>query len=295
MKEQSRTIGRVAQPVRNLLVRFAYVGLVISAFSLMMLGKADLVLVERVRSQVTDAVAPILDVIARPVATISDWIDTADQLARIRAENERLMLENARLKQWQSAAHKLQLDNQKMQELLRFQVDPSLKFVSGRVIADTGGAFAESVLLNVGGRAGVLKGQAVINGAGLVGRVQNVGGRSSRVLLVTDLNSRIPVVLQNGRVRAIMAGDNQNLPRLMRMPPGTQIRPGDRVTTSGHGGAFPPGLPVGVVAEVAEGGLVRVQPFMDRHRLELVRVVEFGLSGILREDGFESGLKAKAD
>jgi rod shape-determining protein MreC len=149
------------------------------------------------------------------------------------------------------------------------------------VIADTGGAFAHSLVLNAGSRAGVGKGQAVVTGEGMVGRIAAVGERSAWVLLITDLNSRIPVTIAPAGIRAILAGNNSDRPRLVHLPPGVAISPGDRVVTSGHGGAFPPGLPVGIVAAVSEAG-IDVRPFMDRSRIEYVRVVDFGLQGILR-------------
>jgi len=121
----------------------------------------------------------------------------------------------------------------------------------------------------------------VVTGDGLVGRVAGVGTRSTRVILITDLNSHIPVLVERTRTRAILAGDNSEVLRLIRLPPGAEVSPGDRVVTSGHGDAFPPGLPVGVVASVGDAG-IGVQPFVERSRLEYVRVVDFGLRGILQ-------------
>ena len=147
--------------------------------------------------------------------------------------------------------------------------------VAARVVGDSGGAFVHSVLVNAGGQDGVRKGQAAVNGEGLVGRVAEVGERSARVLLVTDLNSRIPVLLESQRYRAILVGDNSQRPRLLYLSADAKVSPGDRIVTSGHGGVFPPGLAVGVVTLIANGD-VRVQPFVDWERLEYVRLIEFG-------------------
>jgi rod shape-determining protein MreC len=101
--------------------------------------------------------------------------------------------------------------------------------------------------------------------------------------LITDINSRIPVLVESTGARAIMAGDNTDQPRLIHMPPGSVANVGDRIVTSGHGGAFPPGLPIGVVSAVGEGddGVV-VQPFVGRDQLEYVQVIDYGLEGILQ-------------
>ena len=160
--------------------------------------------------------------------------------------------------------------------LLNVSPEPAAKFISARVIGDAERVFVKSLLLNSGSIEGVRKGQAVISGDGLVGRVVDVGARSSRVLLLQDINSRIPVVVASTRVRAILAGKNRQPPRLLRLPAGTVVTPGDLVTTSGHGGAFPPGLSVGRVISVDETGVI-VQPHVKFDHLEYVRVVDYTL------------------
>ena len=281
MKGPLRPVHRIAVPIKGLIQRFAYVGLVAAAFGLMLLGKADVLLVERIRTQVTDALAPILDVLSRPIATVSDVVDQVRELASLREENAGLREDKARLLQWQMVARRLEAENTALRALLDFVPGPEASYVTARVIGDTGGAFAHALVLNAGFRAGVRKGQAVVTGDGLVGRVAGVGTRSTRVILITDLNSHIPVLVERSRTRAILAGDNSAVLRLIRLPPGAEVSPGDRIVTSGHGGAFPPGLPVGVVAAVSDAG-IGVQPFVERSRLEYVRVVDFGLKGILQ-------------
>lgn len=280
MRESPRTVNRLAQPIKTLAQRFAYLGLVGMAFALMMLGKIDTILVERARTHVTDAVAPILDAMSRPVASINRLISDVREIANLREENQRLREEAARLLQWQTVARRLEAENKMLQGLLNFVPGPEASFISARVIADTGGAFIHSLVLNAGARDGVRKGQAGITGGGLVGRIAGVGSRSSRLLLLTDLNSRIPVLIEPSRTQAILAGDNSDKPRLIHLPQGTTVTPGDRIVTSGHGGAFPPGLPVGVVASVSDGGIA-VKPFVERDRLEFVRLVDYGLDGII--------------
>ena len=281
MKRPLRPVHRIAVPIKGLIQRFAYVGLVAAAFGLMLLGKADVFVAERIRTQVTDALAPILDVLSRPVATVSDMVDQIRELASLREENAGLREDKVRLLQWQAVARRLEAETKALRALLNFVPGPEASYVTARVIGDTGGAFAHILVLDAGYRTGVRKGQAVVTGDGLIGRVAGVGTRSTRVILITDLNSHIPVLVERTRTRAILAGDNTEVLRLIRLPPGAEVSPGDRVVTSGHGGAFPPGLPVGVVASVSDAG-IGVQPFVERSRLEYVRVVDFGLRGILQ-------------
>ena len=265
---------RVALPLRALVQRFGLFFLIVAAFSLMLMGKADSLLFDRIRSSVADVVAPILDVMSRPAEAVSGAIDNIRELSRLRDENARLREENAQLRHWETLARNASDQNAALRSLLRLAPEGSLSFVTARVVADSGGIFVRSMLVNAGARHGVMKGQAVLSGEGLVGRIGAVGDRSARVLLITDLNSRIPVVLETSRVRAIVAGDNSARPKLVFLPPNATASVGDRVITSGHGGGLPAGLPVGEVAAVGDDG-IRVRPFADLDRLDYLRVVRF--------------------
>ncbi len=91
----------------------------------------------------------------------------------------------------------------------------SVSYVTARVIANSGGAYVRTLLINAGIEDHVARGQAAITGEGLVGRLTEVGNRAARVLLITDLNSRIPVMIESSHVNAVLAGDNSERPRLM--------------------------------------------------------------------------------
>ncbi len=266
--------------IRNLLQRFAYLGLILAAFGLMMLGKAETVIVEEVRARINDAFAPILEAIAEPAETVRSYLDEGRQLLTLHEENMRLTEENKRLLKWQTVARKVEAENVAMRELLNFKVGPEASYIAAHVISDDGGTFSESVLIYAGVREGVNNGQAVVTGEGLVGRIAGVAYRSARVLLLSDLNSRIPVMIESSRARGILAGRNEEKPILTKLPPGTIVSPGDRIVTSGHGGAFPKGIPVGLISAV-DDAIVEITPYVDSQRLEAVRVVDYGLEGIL--------------
>ncbi|KJS39149.1 MAG: rod shape-determining protein MreC [Rhodospirillaceae bacterium BRH_c57] len=281
VKQPSPSPSRLGA-LRSLVGRFAFLALVGSAFALMLLGKADTALIERLRGMVSDTVVPALEIVSRPAASVAKVIDNVREMAAIREQNALLREENERLLRWQAAARLLEAENDSLKDLLNYVPDPRASFVTARVVADTGGAFAHSVLITAGERELVEKGQAVVSGHGLVGRVAEAGKRSARVLLVTDINSRIPVVVGAGRLRGILAGDNTDRPRILYLRTPGAVSPGDRVMTSGAAGAFPPGLPVGVVSSVEETA-IRIEPFLKRERLEFVRVVDYGMTGILRD------------
>ncbi len=280
MKKTAGQALHFAAPARAWAQRFAFLFLVVAAFALMLLGKADTLLVERARTMVTDAMAPVLEVLARPVDTVGDLVEQTQELADLRTDNAALRRENERLRNWQAAAQKLEAENAALRELSRLTTEPGMRFITARAIGDPGGAFVRSVLVNAGSRDGLTKGQAALTSDGLAGRVAEVGQRSARILLLTDINSRVPVVVGPARDRAILAGDNSNQPTLLYVTPGAELKPGDQVVTSGHGGVFPPGLPVGVVIQ-ADETVMRVQPFVSWAHMEYVRLVDYELPGIL--------------
>jgi rod shape-determining protein MreC len=281
VKQPTGQISRLGT-LKYLAQRFAFLSLIGLTFALMLIGKADTVLVERARTAVNDAVTPILRVMAAPAATISQFISNLEELGAIRQENAKLREANERLLQWQAVAQKLENENRQLRGLLATVPEPQAQSVSARVVADSGGAFAQSLLVTAGGRDGVAKGQAVMTAEGLVGRVTQAGYRSARVLLITDINSRIPVRVGEAGDRAILTGDNSGRPRLVYLGVTSAVAPGDRVVTSGDAGAFPPGLPVGRVVVAEEGNTV-VDPYFTRDRLQYVEILDFGLSGILTE------------
>jgi rod shape-determining protein MreC len=254
--------------------RFSFPILMLLSFVLLMVGKIDAVLVDALRARVSDAVAPILDAMSRPAASVATMVEEIGDLSDIRAENDRLRQELATLRQYQDVVFRLEAENLVLRNLLNYTPDVTHSFVTARVIADNSGAFVRSLAINLGRANGVRDGQAVLGGRGLVGRIVQAGERSARVLLITDLNAHIPTVVERTQQRAVVAGDNSDRLRLLYLPQDASVRVGDRLLTSGHGGLFPPGLPIGIVASVQDGG-IRVQPFESLDDLTYVKIVDF--------------------
>jgi rod shape-determining protein MreC len=269
-------VARLTAPIKGLIQRFAFLLLIISAFVLMLLGKGETLVIDRFRAGVLDFVAPVMEVLSQPASAVANAVENVKQLYLLHTENERLREENAKLREWQVTAQRLETENANLRELLRVPADTQSRYITARVIADPGGAFVRAAIVNAGRRHGVVKGQAAMTADGLVGRVYEVGLHSARVLLVTDINSRLPVLIESSRARAILAGDNGDRPKLSFLSASAEVSVGDRIITSGQGGMFPPGLPVGMVAAI-ENGVVRVAPLVDFDRLEMLRIVDFGI------------------
>ena len=262
------------QQLRTVLQRSALVLLVLAAFVAMLIGKADSVLVEKARVLALDLASPALEAIARPVAAANRAIADLKEFTSLREENSRLLA-------WQTAARRLENENARLRELAHFREGPEAAYITARVVGDSVSAYVRGALLNVGRKAGVRPGQAVLTGVGLAGRIAEVGENSARVLFVTDVNSRLPVQVERTREGAILVGNNSALLRLTLLQGMAGVQPGDRIVTSGSGGSFPVGIPVGEVVHGGKEGSIRVRPFADFSRLEFVRVVDYGITGLV--------------
>ncbi len=248
---------------------FVFVIVALSLFSLSALNPAAL---ETTRTRTADMFAPLLAAVNQPFYQASEYVRAVSGIAELQTENIRLEQENMRLRDWYQTALSLQSENKSLQELLNIKLAPQHSYITARVIADSGNAFAKSLLVLAGSRDGVESGQAVLAGDGLIGRVIESGQKTARILLLSDINSRIPVLIQGTNQRAILAGNNDDLPGLLHLPPEIEIEAGVRVVTSGHGGLFPYGLPVGQVVRTEEGALA-VRPYASIDRVHMIRIV----------------------
>lgn len=256
------------RPVRRLVV----VVLAIIFGLLFLMWRIDSPRVERFRTAFIDAVVPNMDWAMAPVTRASRMIEDFRSYARIFEQNQELRRELQQMRAWREAALQLEQRNAQLLDMNRVRLDPQLTHVTGVVMADAGSPFRKSVLINVGARDGIVDGWAVMDALGLAGRIAGVGGRSSRVILLTDSNARVPVMVQPSGQRAILSGDNSDTPVLEFLENPDSARPGDRVVSASDGGVFPPGLLVGEVVQGADRRL-RVRLAADYGRLDFLRVL----------------------
>jgi rod shape-determining protein MreC len=225
------------------------------------------------RMKAADILAPAINTIATPIQYLSSLIRNMSGLAELQAQNSNLELENVRLKEWYQTALLLESENKALRDLMNFKTNPQHSYITTTLLSDSGKKFAKSILANAGAKDGVQNGQAVINGDGVVGRIIETGNHTSRILLATDINSRIPVFLANSQQHAILAGQNDKDPTLLHIPNDTSMSIGTQVLTSGLGGVFPYGLIVGqIVAD--KHGEKRVKLNANMQALMHVRVIK---------------------
>ncbi len=282
MRQRSGAIGATSS-LKVWFQRFSFVLLMVVAFGVLLIGKADTVMLSRLRIWAADGIGPFLYAVSSPIETARETAADVKSYFALKAQVEALRLENQALQDWEQQARDLQAENASLRELLRMTPNPRLSFISAPVVADASSGFVRGVIALAGVQDGVTKGQAAMVGNGMVGRVQDVGNRVSRVMLLTDINSRLPVLIERTRDQAILAGNNSERPEVSYLSRDADVKVGDHVVTSGVGGAFPAGLPVGEVADISDGK-VYVQPFADLGRLEFIRMVDYELPGVLKDD-----------
>lgn len=255
-------------PIRRLLVGM----MVLVLIAIFIVWRIDSPRVERLRAAAIDAVVPSFDWAMAPITGTANLISDFQSYQQLRAQNRDLRRELQQMKAWKEAALQLEQENAKLLDLNNVSLDPQLTYVTGVVITDSGSPFRQSVLVNVGARDGIIDGWPTMDGIGLVGRIAGVGQNTSRVLLLTDTSSRVPVTIQPSGQRAILAGQNTQLPAIEFLEDAALVRPGDRVVSSGDGGVFPADLLVGQLAQTSDGRL-RVRLAADYQRLEFLRVL----------------------
>lgn len=254
---------RGSEPSGPARIRVALPALVLICLGLLLLSRVNHSMLANARWRIAEWMSPVLQAAMVPLEPvrhvgrqIAAQVDMTEELRRLKTENQKLA-------NWEWRARQLERKLLDLEALTKTVQEPKIDFVTSRVIADSSGAFVRSVMIDAGETQKVHAGYPVINADGLVGRVIETGMSSSRVLLVNDLNSRIPVVVGKTSVRAVMAGDNGAQPKLLFMPPDAKIMPGDDVATSGTGGLFPRGLRIGVVTGDPEAPRVKLRADLD--------------------------------
>lgn len=280
MAKDRGTSDDFVRPIRRLLVGV----IVVVLLAVFLLWRIDSPRAERLRAAIVDQIVPNMEWALVPVTRATDMVEGFRSYASLYEQNQELRRELIQMRAWREAALQLEQENAKLLDLNKVRLDPQLTFVTGVVLADSGSPFRQSVLLNVGARDGIRDGWATTDGLGLVGRISGVGRSTSRVILLTDPASRIPVTIQPSGQRALLSGDNSPLPPVDFIEDPELVRPGDRVVSSGDGGVFPAGLLVGQLAQGADGR-TRVRLAADYGRLEFLRVLRSHTAETITDPG----------
>lgn len=268
-------------------LRYPFFVFVFLSVGLLVLSRINHSALIEVRSHLAEIINPIIeagmipfDPVRRAGQRLAEQVDLAEEVERLRRENQKLS-------GWEWRARQLERRIADLESIAKVVPEQPLPFVTSRVIGESSGAFGQTILIDVGSQHGIARDYPVIDADGLVGRVIHAGRDVSRVLLVTDLNSRVPVRVGKTEYRALLAGDETMSARLLYLPEDAEVLVGDEVSTSGVGGGFPRGLRIGSVARV--GGVLKVKLRAKITHLEHVSVLRFDAVNSLPSGAQQSG------
>lgn len=262
---------------------FAPVLFLIFALGMIGIGVSQNPYMIRIKNSAADAIMPIVHMMGAPVRWCQSLASSVQDVFTVYAQNKQLRQENQILIGWKNTALKLAEDKKELEKALNYVPSKDVSYLTARIMADNGGTFARTLIVQAGIENGLKKGAVALFPQGMLGRIVEVGTSVSRLLELTDYTSRIPVMVGNERFLCILTGDNTDYPKLISVPEGANISVGDRVVTSAHAGVFPSGIAIGTVISV--DGEIAVQPYVNSKTSEFVRLVDFGLNDtLIKED-----------
>lgn len=250
--------------------RFSLFALILTSILLIFLETIDAKPLNIIRSFVKDFVYRSAVVATYPTKVFSGSYGLIQDHFSLYANYENLKKENEELKNNNSRTDFLELENTQLRKLINEQVESNSNLVSARVILDEQSPYLNSLVINIGVNKEIKNGMAALDGKNFIGRIVDVNYFSSRILLVTDLNSKIPVISQPSGNHAILSGHGDNKTTLQYLSENHQIENGDKVYTSGKEGIFSPGIPIGI-AKVVHGN-VQVQLYSELSEITFVNI-----------------------
>lgn len=228
---------------------------------------------DQVNRHTLDVVSFVTDILITPFEKISDAYNNAQSLAELHRENKMLRDENLSLKQAMLLTNQLSFENKALKKLLNVPYVKEGGRMTAPVLSIPESGLHQTLMIGSGAREGVTPGQAVVDAYGIVGRIDTRGDRVSRVRLLTDYESRIPVYLPRTNQRAILTGKGKDSAVLVYLEKLKDVQEGDLVLTSGLGGVFPQGLPVGSIAKT-QGSNITVEPFAKLNETTFVLILK---------------------
>jgi rod shape-determining protein MreC len=266
-------LGEIKAPV-IWLAGAALVVAIGAAIALFVMGAPRGSAFDSVRRTADSVAAPVGGVLETPIRVAGDGVGAVRAYFLAGSQNRELRADLAAALTWRDETLKLRQENARLRALLGVRTAPPLPMVAANTVLDARGPFSNSRLADAGANQGVAEGNPVLSEQGLVGRIAGVGPQVSRIMLLTDVESRTPVMIPRTNGRAILTGDGGPRPGLDYLRTHDPLVVGDRVLSSGDGGVVPRGLAVGTVAKGLDGSW-RVVLDSDAAPLDFVRILLF--------------------
>jgi len=251
--------------------KFSLFVLILLSLSIFVLDISELKPVKILRSLLNDGVYRISAISSSPIkfsGTVKDFFITHISVYK---ENRELKIKLEKLKNKDFQTLYLQTENKRLQDIIQLEKKSAFTTVAARVILDKNSPYLNSVIINRGSGSRIKLGMPVLSEGNLVGRVVEVNFLSARILLLNDLNSKIPVMISPKGSQAILSGRGEDKPKLEYLPEKFELSDKNLVFTSGKDGIFFEGIPVGNV--IFEDNKIKVKLFSDPNQVSFVNVI----------------------
>ena len=250
--------------------RFSLFVLIILSIILIFVETIETKPLNIIRSFVKDVIYRGATAVSFPVKSINNIAGFVNNHINLYSNYNELAKENDELRNNISKTDFLELENSQLRKLIEEQVQSPFNLVSARVMLDKQSPYLNSFVINVGGNKNIKNGMAVLDGDNFIGRIVDVNFFSSRVLLISDLNSKIPVISEPSGSHAILSGHGVNEPTLEYLSENHGMQDGDKIYTSGKEGIFSPGIPIGKVK--IEKDKAKVLLFSDLSQISFINI-----------------------
>ena len=264
--------------VLRVLKNFIMTGLFIIALLLIMVHKVDLGIISGISKSIFYITAPIIKIVTFPAEGISYSYKKLSEVINVYDENKRLKTENEELFLLKDKMRAIQAENRSLKSLLHHIDIPQTQSYTAKIIAENGNAFSNSFIIYLGDNADNIKtGYAVVDKHGLVGRIDLISGKYARVTLITDINSKIPVISQKSRERGILVGNNTKELTLIFTPLLADLHKGDLLVTSGVGGGLPSDIPIARIKKV-DVDKITATPLFNPTNIEIIKIIAYDIT-----------------
>ena len=250
--------------------RFSLFVLVILSVVLIFAETIETRPLNKVRSFVKDVVYRSATIVSFPLKSVNNFAGFLENHLNLYSNYNELIKENNELKNNISKTDFLELENSQLRKLINEQIESPSNLVSARVMIDKQSPYLNSFVINIGSNKSIENGMAVLDGKNFIGRIVDVNFFSSRVLLVSDLNSKIPILSEPSGSHAILSGHGTNELTLEYLSENHGIQDGDKIYTSGKEGIFTPGIVVGKAK--IEKNKIKVLLFADLDQITFVNI-----------------------
>jgi rod shape-determining protein MreC len=251
--------------------RFSLIALIITSIILIFIENIESKPLNYARSFIKDTVYKGSQVVSFPLKGLSNITHITKNHFNLYDNYKELKIEHNKLKESISKSDYLELENNQLRKLIEEQVSSKSNLISARIMLDKQSPYLESFVINIGSNKGIKNSMAVLSGTNFIGRTVDVNFFSSRVLLISDLNSKIPAIIEPSANHTILSGHGKNEITLEYLPKNYDVNDGDKVYTSGKEGIFMPGIPIGEV--MIKNGIPTVSLFSNLNQITFINVM----------------------